>query len=107
MRLRMTCQTKGAGKNPAPKQSAPKQPSQRSPAMPADTIMIRTFDPLDYMTGQELLDVDAQILYVLGVVAEEVVLFLTSVDRANALQYRAVDLANPPPNIYGSRESNT
>ncbi|OAP60557.1 hypothetical protein AYL99_05559 [Fonsecaea erecta] len=79
-------------KQPAPKQPAPKQPAPNQPAskrqapgltsktLPQtkpDTSRVQTFDPLDYMTAEELLAIDTQLALALQGV--DVVLFWTGV----------------------------
>ena len=77
-----------APKSSAPKPAAPKQAAQLTLSMNTPKSMARVFDPFDYVTEEELLNIDAQ--FAVSMKGVDVVLFWTGVEWAHVQRWAKI-----------------
>ncbi|KAK5077826.1 hypothetical protein LTR51_000006 [Lithohypha guttulata] len=77
-----------APKQAAPKQAAPKQAPQTPSSTSTSTSMAQTFDPLNYMTAEELVKIDTQLAVALK--GADVLLFWTGVEWAHVQRWAKI-----------------
>ena len=75
-------------KHPAPKQFTPTQAPQTAPSTSTNKSIARIFDPLDYVTKEEQLNIDAQ--FAVSLSGVDVVLFWTGVQWAHVQRWAKI-----------------